>query len=206
MSIENTQDPASVELTTLLLFATGDTTAVIGAQEKAGQQQVVRSDRLPTHLNSGTDADLEALGFTFGEPDPHDQLFRPATLPDGWTKQGSDHDMWSYVVDELGRRRVGVFYKAAFYDRRASMVLYSLYRYVTECVQNGTSIVTDGVWATRSAVAEALRKAADQVQEQVTGWERIAEDRGPDEMSTRYIAQYTAERDQYAALADEYAD
>jgi hypothetical protein len=48
-------------------------------------------------------------------------MFRQATLPPGWKKTGSDHDMWSYVEDERGLRRVAVFYKAAFYDRRADM-------------------------------------------------------------------------------------
>jgi hypothetical protein len=204
MSIENTQDPASRELTSLLLLATGDTDTVIGAQEKAGQRQVVHSDSLPTEIHGSTDADFEALGFTFGPVDPHDPLFRPATLPDGWTKEGSDHDMWSHVVDGLGRRRVGIFYKAAFYDRCADMHLINLLGYVAGCVREGKPIVTDGVWATRENVAAELRNAAGQAGESVANWERIAGERGPDETSAKYVAQYTAERDEYAELADEY--
>lgn len=206
MSIENTQSPASRELTGLLVLATGDGDAVIGTQEKAGQRQVVHSDSLPTEIHGGTDADFEAVGFTFGltDPhDPHDPLFRPATLPDGWAKQGSDHDMWSYVIDELGRRRVGIFYKAAFYDRRADMHLINLYGYVTGCVRESKPIVLDDVWATRENVAAEFRKAVEGAVRSLATWERASE-RRPDETSAKYIAQYTAERDKYAALADEY--
>ncbi|MEU5595700.1 hypothetical protein [Streptomyces sp. NPDC020298] len=204
MSIENTQDPSSMELTSMLLLATGDTEAVIGAQERAGQAQVIHSDCLPTAMRDSRE-EFEAVGFTFGQPDPHDPLFAPATLPDGWKREGSDHAMWSYIVDELGRRRVGVFYKAASYDRKADMHLVSVYGYVRDCVYNGTPIVTDDTWASRTAVAEALRKSAQQAEERVTNWQRIADRDGPDETSTKYIAEYAAERDKYQALVDEYA-
>lgn len=201
--IENTQDPSSKELTTLLLLATGDTEAVIGAQERAGQAQLVHSDSLPTKVH-GDDAEFEALGFTFGQPDSHDPLFRPATLPDGWTKEAADHGMGSYVVDELGRRRVSVFYKAAFYDRRADMHIIGLHSYITGCIYNGTPIVTDDAWATRANVAAALRKAAEKAQEDVDQWQEIAERRGPDETSGKYIAEHTEERDKFAALAESF--
>jgi hypothetical protein len=95
----------------------------ITGMEADGQRQLVNSDRLPTQVSFGSDADFEALGFVFGEPDRNDPLFRSATLPDGWKREGSDHSMWSYIVDEQGRRRVSIFYKAAFYDRDAFMSL-----------------------------------------------------------------------------------
>jgi hypothetical protein len=94
----------------------------IEAQEAAGQRELVHSDRLPTDTGySCTDADFEALGFTFGPPDPDDPMFRPATLPAGWSRKGSGHSMWSHIVDERGLDRVSIFYKAAFYDRSAHM-------------------------------------------------------------------------------------
>lgn len=92
-------------------------TRYVEDMEAAGQQQLLHSDRLPTEAHG----DFEALGFTFGEPDPDDPLFRPATLPAGWTREGSDHAMGSYLLDERGVRRVSVFYKAAFYDRCANI-------------------------------------------------------------------------------------
>lgn len=101
----------------------GSSSEYIEGMEAAGQRQIVNSDRLPVEIKWSTQADLEALGFVFGEHDPGDNLFRKATLPAGWKREASDHSMWSYLVDEAGKRRVAVFYKAAFYDRRAFMRL-----------------------------------------------------------------------------------
>lgn len=91
----------------------------IEAQEAAGQRALVESTHLP--LKMGKREPYEALGFTFGEA--VDNLFINATLPDGWTIRATDHSMWSDILDEKGRRRAGVFYKAAFYDRDAHMDL-----------------------------------------------------------------------------------
>lgn len=90
--------------------------------EARGQQQLVHSDLLPTDLGlDGDKAKFEALGFTFGDVVADDPLFQHATLPDGWTRQASDHAMMSHLLDERGVKRVSVFYKAAFYDRKAHM-------------------------------------------------------------------------------------
>lgn len=201
MSIENTQDPASMELTSLLLLATGDTDSIIGAQERAGQRQVVHSQSLPTTLHSPRE-EFEALGFSFDKPDPHDPLFAPATLPDGWTREGSDHAMWSYIVDQLGRRRASIFYKAAFYDRDAFMSLNTVYGYLSECLHAGSPIVTDETWASRAAVREAALAHAKHAEESVETWSRG----DSDETSRKYVAEYRAELEKWAALADEYAD
>lgn len=101
----------------------------ITGMEADGQRQVVHSDVLPadapwadrgpSHNRYRGDGTLDALGFVKGEPVPGDPLFVRCTLPDGWRKAGSDHAMWSYIVDERGIRRVAVFYKAAWYDRSA---------------------------------------------------------------------------------------
>ncbi len=90
--------------------------------EKTGQQQLVGSDQLPANARPNDQAYLD-LGFTLGAPVDGDPLFRHATLPPGWTRQASDHDMWSYLLDADGARRVAIFYKAAFYDRKAFMRL-----------------------------------------------------------------------------------
>jgi hypothetical protein len=201
VSIENTQNPSSQHLTAMLLLATGDTDAIIGAQEKAGQRQVVHSQSLPTALHSPREA-FEALGFTFGEPDPHDPLFAPATLPEGWTREGSDHAMWSYIVDQQGRRRASIFYKAAFYDRDAFMSLNTVYGYLAECLHAGKPIVTDDTWATRTAVREAALAHAKAAEESVETWSYGT----ADETSRKYVAKYTAELEKWAALAAEYAD
>jgi len=204
--IRNTEkdanDPAGAMLILAASMGSGGTDQVIAEQERAGQAQLINSDRLPADLSGDDQAAFEALGFTFGEPDPGDPLFRPATLPEGWKREGSDHDMWSYVVDQLGRRRVAVFYKAAFYDRRAFMRLNTLHGYVSECGYHDSPIVTDETWATPAGLAQALRDLAAEAQKNVTSWEQIAERGGADDDTRKYVAEYTATRDKYTALAE----
>lgn len=97
-------------------FAAAATPGGIEAQEKAGQKALVASADMPKIMRPSREA-FEKSGFTFGED--VDELFVDATLPAGWKREASDHAMHSYILDEQGRKRVGVFYKAAFYDRRA---------------------------------------------------------------------------------------
>lgn len=120
MAIENTtkRDP----LVHLIGAMSDGTSGYIEGMERDGQRSLVHSDRLPTDT-SGRDDEYVALGFIFGPPDPNDPMFRPATLPTGWTRRGSDHAMWSYIDDRRGIERVAIFYKAAFYDRSAHMSL-----------------------------------------------------------------------------------
>lgn len=116
----------------LAAFAKGDienalvasTPGGIEAQEKRGQQSLVQSTDMPIELRPGKEV-FEKIGFTFGEK--IDNVFQAATLPLGWTREASDHSMWSYLKDEQGRKRASVFYKAAFYDRNASASLEPRY-------------------------------------------------------------------------------
>lgn len=89
----------------------------IEAQEKAGQSALVTSTDMPLDLSPSREA-FEALGFTFGEK--IDDVFQRATLPTGWTRAATEHSMHSNILDETGKIRASVFYKAAFYDRRAN--------------------------------------------------------------------------------------
>lgn len=112
MTVENTSErPPEMHLLGALSEGTGD---YIMGMEAQGQKQLVASQVMPT--KSPWD-DLVGLGFVKGEPVDGDDLFVNATLPAGWTKQGTDHSMWSKIVDERGFERVSIFYKAAFYDR-----------------------------------------------------------------------------------------
>lgn len=97
------------------------TSGYIENMEAAGQRELVNSDRVPTQM--GDRAEYEALGFVFGDIDEGDPLFRQATLPPGWRREATSHSMGSSIVDERGVVRVSIFYKAAFYDRSASMTL-----------------------------------------------------------------------------------
>lgn len=91
----------------------------IERMESRGQQELVNGESLPTDC-SCRDA-LEAAGVVFGAPYPTDPLFCPVTLPKGWKKQATDHAMHSKLLDDKGRVRASIFYKAASYDRRADM-------------------------------------------------------------------------------------
>ncbi|WP_327587074.1 hypothetical protein OHA25_08685 [Nonomuraea sp. NBC_00507] len=111
----NLGDPADA----LLLLAAG-----VEELEAAGGQQLLHSSVIPTELYGGTDEDLAALGFELGDVVDGDPLFRHATLPPGWTRRLEERDpRGSYLVDERGRDRFSIFYKAAPYDRKASMAL-----------------------------------------------------------------------------------
>lgn len=92
----------------------------IVASEKRGQTALVNSTNMPSEMYPSREA-FEAVGFTFGEP--IDELFLAATLPAGWTRAATNHDMHSDIRDEAGKVRVTIFYKAAFYDRRADATL-----------------------------------------------------------------------------------
>lgn len=97
----------------------------IEAQEKAGQTALVSSTDMPISLQPSREA-FEALGFKFGEK--IDELFVKAELPAGWKREATDHSMHSNILDAKGRKRVGVFYKAAFYDRKANAHLNNRFR------------------------------------------------------------------------------
>lgn len=107
------------ELDTLMrAMDTGSASSAIYAQEAAGQKSFVGSTTLPTEVQRKEL--LEAAGVKFLGPVEGDNLFQYVELPEGWQKQPTDHSMWSKLVDEQGRERASIFYKAAFYDRRAT--------------------------------------------------------------------------------------
>lgn len=106
----------------------------IEAQEAQGGREMANATTLPAEMRPGR-AEFEALGFTFGEPVKGDDLFVHATLPEGWERQAHSA-LWTHIMDERGIRRVVMFYKAAFYDRRASMGLANV----------GADVVSEYVW------------------------------------------------------------
>jgi hypothetical protein len=185
--IENTsQTTAAQDAARILgLARLGVGTGEVEAMEKAGQQQLVNSALLPT---KGSDnPEFLRLGFTFGEPLADDPMFRPATLPAGWRKAGTDHDMHSDILDQLGRKRVGVFYKAAFYDRRADMSLISVGGYVMHLLWADETPALDDEWATAEAVTKACHSEIAREEESLALWQR------PDVVA-RNEASYLADR------------
>jgi hypothetical protein len=89
----------------------------IERMEGGGQEELVNSDVIPWSYD--VEKPLKDMGIILGEVVPGDALFRYATLPPGWKKVGTDHSMWSKIVDENGKERCSIFYKASFYDRKA---------------------------------------------------------------------------------------
>jgi hypothetical protein len=90
-------------------------------QERRGQAELAHADVLPTE-GLICDRDLwTSMGVQIGDPVDGDPLFHHVALPAGWKKVRTDHPLWSHFVDERGRKRALVGYKAAFYDRWASL-------------------------------------------------------------------------------------
>lgn len=93
-------------------FMAAITPGGIERQEAQGQQDMVNAAVLPREL-SGPIPDGVILS------DVVDDLFQKVTLPRGWIVKPTDHSMWSDLIDDAGAKRASIFYKAAFYDRRA---------------------------------------------------------------------------------------
>jgi len=98
----------------------------IERQEAEGQKTFVESELIPTEgnpnifkNNSEWIEKLESFGFEIDKSKVIDDLFYSAKLPEGWKKRATEHSMWSEIVDSSGKVMVLIFYKAAFYDRRA---------------------------------------------------------------------------------------
>ena len=118
-----------------------ETPGGIEAQERRGQTTFVAGDMLPKDISGATREQLIRLGFIFG--DDVDDLFIKAKLPAGWQKKATDHSMHSIIIDEKGRERASIFYKAAFYDRRADMSMSRRYQCGVEPI-NGWDNERDG--------------------------------------------------------------
>lgn len=130
----------------------GNPNAIL-AQEAEGQQSFVNSETLPTDMGcySGynTKAILEAAGVKFVCTVPDDPMFQVVELPEGWQKKATDHSMHSNLVDNKGRVRARIFYKAAFYDRSANLSLARRYEVSFDYDRSenegvGVANVTDG--------------------------------------------------------------
>jgi hypothetical protein len=90
-------------------------------QEAKGQELVSKLCLIPKDVRDRKLADLILEGFVCLKD--FDDLFFQMNLPEGWrilaSRKGS---YWSTILDELGKIRYRLFYKAACYDRRAFIV------------------------------------------------------------------------------------
>jgi hypothetical protein len=160
----------------------------IELQEKRGQIEQSFSNTLPLELQGGR-ANFEKLGFVFGL---EYGLFVDAKFPDGWRKKPTDHAMWTEIVDEKGRKRGMIFYKAAFYDQRAHAFLESRF-----LVENDYGDKERNVW-----VADACGKVDKRISGlQVPKW---SGDRAEAERLERII--YSARQELTEWLNTNYPD
>lgn len=113
-------------------FMAASTPGGIEAQEKEGQLAQALLETLPIDMHGCAVKDFEKLGFVFGEKT--DRIFWQCKFPAGWKKQPTSHSMWSDLLDDKGRKRGSIFFKAAFYDYSAHIGLTT--RYAT----HGTSL------------------------------------------------------------------
>jgi len=114
----------------------------IEVQEAQGNQAFVANGTLPKC--SGKDKEyLEQMGVVFG--DDADDIFVNVQLPDGWAKQPGEDSRGSYLVDNHLNKRASIFYKAAFYDRYASISLLRRF-YVTYKPVDGRGSEKTSTW------------------------------------------------------------
>ena len=97
----------------------GGNPKAIEAQEARGQQEFINSELLPIKIFGNGKEKLEKMGVIFKKPVDGDPMFIKVVLPAGWRKEATNHVMWSSLVDSHGKVIADIFYKAAFYDRKA---------------------------------------------------------------------------------------
>lgn len=126
--VENTTKTAQESPASILVEAiiAGPAGGHIEAMEARGTAQLAESSILPSNglveakSPMGCYADwAEKCGIQILDLVDGDDIFVNAKLPDGWRQKTTDHGMWNDLVDDKGRKRAGIFYKAAFYDRSA---------------------------------------------------------------------------------------
>lgn len=90
-------------------------------QEAEGQKELCKSaSQLPRGKGFGRDdakVDYENLGIKVLGISKGDEIWYDVILPEGWKIEPTDHSMWSKLLDNKGKERASIFYKAAFYDR-----------------------------------------------------------------------------------------
>src|SRR5258708_4867832 len=118
MNIENTSLNPSPEW----LFG-GNPTAIEN-QEAEGQKLLCQSSQLPVDVR-GRDAleTYKSLGIKVIRPSKGDKLFYDVILPSGFKIEPTEHAMHSDLINAEGKKVGSIFYKAAFYDRKAIFAL-----------------------------------------------------------------------------------
>ncbi len=94
--------------------------SAIENQEKKGQKELCNASQLPCADGyHDLKQEYEKIGIKVLGKTKGDNLFYDVILLQGWKIVPTDHSMWSNLIDEKGKKIGSIFYKAAFYDRRA---------------------------------------------------------------------------------------
>ena len=115
------------EIDALMMFArimSGEKN-IVEHMESEGQQYAVSNTMMAKRMRPSIE-EWENLGFRFTDI-PGDSVLCEATMPEGWSMRATSHSMWNEIIDENGMKRGSMFYKAAFYDRSAHMMLEHRY-------------------------------------------------------------------------------
>lgn len=107
--------------------------------ELEGQDEITRRTKFPKDMHPERSV-WEEVGFKFSDI-PDDDLLCDGTLPDGWNIQGTEHPMWSEIIDKDNNIRGTIFYKASPYDRKAFMSLNQKYKIERESINNTDSTI-----------------------------------------------------------------
>lgn len=141
-------------------------------QEAQGQRYT-----LPTQVSAGGKEALEKSGVKFLAAVDGNPMFQYVELPAGWQKKATDHSMHSDLLDEKGRKRAGIFYKAAFYDRCAHLSVNCRYNFRRDYANAGAgvAIVLDAgepIYTTEPISAEGGRswEAGDKADAMAKAW------------------------------------
>lgn len=103
-------------------------------EEQAGQRRLIVTDRLPAQIEPvGAREAFERMGIVFLGPVIGDPLFVHVALPTGWKKVASRDAMLSMLVDDRGRERARIFYKASHHDPKAALILTARYGIHESC-------------------------------------------------------------------------
>ena len=119
----NPKRDAEITRMALLAEAMGGRTdgRAIIEQERNGQAALCHGAEVHLPVQGSEHPAFAAMGVKMGAPLKDDPLFRRAELPAGWSIKPTDHNLWSDLCDETGKKRASIGYKAAFYDRWATI-------------------------------------------------------------------------------------
>ena len=150
--------PAMLAAQRLGMGLAAGTPEAIEASEAAGQADLAdlarTANRLPIEGCEDRQAIMKKWGIEFR--DDLDECFVNVLLPAGWEIRPTEHSMHSDLVDEKGKVRAGIFYKAAFYDRRAN--IHWLGRYRVQRIEDDGS---RSAWGSFDAVEDATNAARE---------------------------------------------